>query len=593
MKRTRILILITALAASAAAHVGNHPSPHDAMATLTARIRAEVPADSLTELSGDRIMSLMTDEERHTLATQYWTFTVNVPVTVNLLWFARQGPVPYWFEESGFIKTDLTGDVHGKPVEVWSKDVDAGNVGLGITGFRDQQHYFVVLTPRTEGSAIEVTDMYPGRQKVNVMRPGVMAFSDNPWYEVREIPEGLEGHVLLQPESERSLQTQLVRLFRVTNHPSSEAPDQVALTWSENPQTTQTVQWRTSTAVSDGAVRFREAGGSGDWQTQRATVTVLEDTPLVNDPVVHRYSAVMRGLDAGTTYEYIVGSLEADAWSEPATFTTAPSEPESFSFIYMGDVQNGIDRWRELVQNAHGSHPEARFHVIAGDLVNRGNHRNEWDEFFNSSAGVYNHRPLIPALGNHEYSGPHGPWMYHRVFTLSENGPMRVAPERAYAVQYSNAIFIVLDTNLPVELQTGWLEQQLASTDAVWKFVIYHHPAYSSKPGRNNLDVREQFGGLFDKYHVDMALQGHDHAYLRTYPMRDAEVVDSPAEGTIYVVSVAGSKMYDQGDEYYEEVGYTNLSMYQLLDITIENNRLHYRAFSGDGELRDEFVIEK
>jgi len=38
-------------------------------------------------------------------------------------------------------------------------------------------------------------------------------------------------------------------------------------------------------------------------------------------------------------------------------------------------------------------------------------------------------------------------------------------------------------------------------------------------------------GALFDKYHVDMALQGHDHAYLRTYPMNNQERVDSPQKG--------------------------------------------------------------
>src|SRR5690606_26571695 len=106
------------------------------------------------------------------------------------------------------------------------------------------------------------------------------------------------------------------------------------------------------------------------------------------------------------------------------------------------------------------------------------------------------------------------------------------------------ALFIVLDSNLSAGDQVDWLREQLESSDATWKFAICHHPAYSSAPHRNNVGVREAWGSLFDKYHVDMVLQGHDHAYLRTYPMKAGKRVDSAAEGTYYVVSVSGTKFY-------------------------------------------------
>ena len=89
-------------------------------------------------------------------------------------------------------------------------------------------------------------------------------------------------------------------------------------------------------------------------------------------------------------------------------------------------------------------------------------------------------------------------------------------------------------------------------------------------------------GELFDRYHVDMALQGHDHAYLRTWPMRDGHRVDSHDEGTYYVVSSAGSKFYGQGDFDYTAVGFMNTSMFQVLDIRIEGHRLHYRAYDAE-----------
>ena len=141
--------------------------------------------------------------------------------------------------------------------------------------------------------------------------------------------------------------------------------------------------------------------------------------------------------------------------------------------------------------------------------------------------------------------------------------------------------------------QTAWLEKQLANTKAVWKFVSYHHPAYSSGGNRDNVEVRQLWTPLFDKYHVDLALQGHDHAYLRTYPMRDQKRVASAKQGTIYIISVSGIKYYEQGPHDYTEVGLTKLSTYQVLDIQVSGNRLVYRAHDVDGKVHDQFVIEK
>jgi hypothetical protein len=255
----------------------------------------------------------------------------------------------------------------------------------------------------------------------------------------------------------------------------------------------------------------------------------------------------------------------------------------------MGDAQNGLERWGSLIQGAFLRRPDCAFYIMAGDLVNRGTERDDWDTFFENAEGVFDRRQLVPALGNHEYQN-NDPGLYLEHFALPDSSPVG---EKAYAFNYSNALFVVLDSNIPVATQTAWLEEQLAGATATWKFVVYHHPAYSSSPRRNNPGVRREWGALFDKYHVDVALQGHDHAYLRTYPMKGEQRVDSPAEGTIYIVSVSGTKFYDQGEFDYTEFGMTNVSTYQTLDIRISGDRLVYRSYDTEGDLRDEFVIEK
>ena len=263
-----------------------------------------------------------------------------------------------------------------------------------------------------------------------------------------------------------------------------------------------------------------------------------------------------------------------------------------FAFVYMGDAQNGLDRWGSLLRTAYRTRPDAAFYLMAGDLVDRGNQRDDWDSFFHNATGVFDRRPLVPVIGNHENQGGH-PTLYLRQLTLRTNGPAGLEPERAYAFEYSNALFVVLDSNLEPATQTPWLEEQLTKCKATWKFVTYHHPAYSSVPQRDNVALREAWTPVFDRHHVDLALQGHDHAYLRTFPLKANQRVATPKEGTVYVVSVSGTKSYPQDPRNYTEVGITNVPMYQVLDLQISGNRLVYRAYDGDGGLRDQLVIEK
>jgi hypothetical protein len=381
---------------------------------------------------------------------------------------------------------------------------------------------------------------------------------------------------------------------RTAAYIGSGVPDQICLTWSADPKTTQTIQWRTAPSVESGVVEYRTKDAVvEDTKTIEADRSVIEDTLLENDPLNARFSATLEGLQPATTYVYRVGSPATDEWSDWSEFTTAPDAAVPFSFMYLGDAQRGLGAWGLLMNKAYERHPEAAFYVVAGDLINDGGWRNEWDHFFGAAQVAFRNRPLVPVLGNHDYDYDEVPRLYTELLTLPENGPEGFPPERAYSFTYSNALFVVLDSNMPAGDQAAWLEDILSNSDATWKIAVYHHPAYPSAPHRENADVRDIWGPLFDKYHVDLALQGHDHAYLRTYPMKGGVRVETPADGTIYIVSVSGTKFYNQIDRDYSEVAFPNVMTYQLIDVTTDPDRLSYRAFDGDESIRDEFVIEK
>ena len=579
------------------AQQGGNPEVRDTVTGVITRLKREMPTNELQKLTPAQAAQFLTPREREILGTRQLTFRVNVPVRVTVLRDSRLGIQPFWLRERGFQPTDITVK-HSKVVyDAWQKDFAAGPVGLGVHALSwDYDHYLVTLAPKRPGDVIKVTDLCPHQLQLATFKAGVEPYIDQP-DTLASVPPELEGQILIRTDTEREVDAQLVNVFRVTQYPASERPDQIVLTWSEDPRTSQAIQWRTSTQVRHGYVRYQVKPGDNFASPRKparatATTTKLETLPLLNDPVIHRHTAVLRGLAPGTTYVYSVGDGSDAGWTEPAEFTTAPASAQPFSFMYLGDAQNGLDRWGVLVHNAFRSHPEAAFYLMAGDLVNHGAERDDWDSLFHNAEGIYDRRTLVPSIGNHECQGRR-PKLYLKQFALPKNGPKGIEPKRDYSFEYGNALFVILDANLAPTSQTAWLEQKLSQTHAAWKFVMYHQPAYSSGGNRDNVEVRAAWTPLFDKYHVDMVLQGHDHAYLRTYPLRAGQRMPSPREGTVYVISVSGTKSYAQAKHDYTEVGITNVPTFQVLDIQTNPNRLQYRAYDADTKLRDELVIEK
>ncbi len=580
------------------AHVDHYPSIHNTVTDIRKRLVEQYPHERLLDLTQEHLLEFMTDLERNTLAYGHIRFTVKVPVTVYILRTPQlpEGD-PFWLEYRDFEKLDEFIQVNNERWSVWRKEFDADRLGFGVPSLAgDEDHYLIAVKPQDPSDTLTLQEMYPGQCRHMSMEQASDYFQEN-FNVTLEIPSVLQNTEVVMGRSEWEDYGQILDFFHTTRFPAQEKPDQIVLTWSEDPRTTQTIQWRTSTKINQGKVAYIKKSDYNRFSPKEpnyvhAQTMELETLDIVNDPVCHRHTAVLRDLEPDTTYLYCVGDGTEEGWSEFAEFTTAPDRDEPFSFIYMGDAQNGLDRWGSLVNNAFRERPDAEFYVMAGDLVNRGNERYDWDDFFYNAEGIYDRRQLVPAIGNHEDQGP-GPWLYLKMFDLPKNGPITIEPERAYSFEYSNALFVILDSNLEPAKQTDWLEEQLKNSDATWKFVVYHHPAYSSAPRRDNQKIRKEWTPLFDKYHVDMALQGHDHAYLRTHPMNNNEPQEDPSEGTIYIVSVSGVKMYDQSDRDYTAFGMTNVSTYQTLDIQVVGDRLLYRSYDIDDNLRDEIEIVK
>ncbi|MCA9450605.1 MAG: metallophosphoesterase, partial [Candidatus Omnitrophica bacterium] len=124
-------------------------SVKETMDAVVARLYDTLSEEELFSLNEDKIQSILTPEERESLATQHVTFEVNVPVVVSVMHHKDQPTLPFWLPESGFKKTEMTvANDENRVYDVWQKEFQPGPVQLGINGFdKHRQHYFVSVGP--------------------------------------------------------------------------------------------------------------------------------------------------------------------------------------------------------------------------------------------------------------------------------------------------------------------------------------------------------------------------------------------------------------------------------------------------------------
>jgi hypothetical protein len=122
------------------------------------------------------------------------------------------------------------------------------------------------------------------------------------------------------------------------------------------------------------------------------------------------------------------------------------------------------------------------------------------------------------AIGNHEAESSKKLKDYMKAFNLEK---------QYYSFNYKNVHFLALSTETSYDKGSKQykfavkdLEQNAGNSAIDWIIVFYHRNAYSSGGGLpDETSFRKTYHPLFDKYNVDLALQGHHHAYERMYPI--------------------------------------------------------------------------
>lgn len=374
-------------------------------------------------------------------------------------------------------------------------------------------------------------------------------------------------------------------------------PDQIITSWSGDPKGNRVISWRIKKDSGQNFLQCLPAEGfSGSFSGAPTTfVGAVTDLDAQHSRVSFNLNTLVFGsgqtLPSGTRLVYHVG--KEGAWSDPAYFTTAEADSQApFTFFYMGDVQEGYGQWGRMLRDAYAANPQVKFGLLGGDMVNDGESSEDWSKFFAAATPVFQEIGLFPAPGNHDDTE-----LYYKSFSLAQNGPQGF-DKKFYSFDYGNARFVVLDSNLlgsaadsNYTVISEWLKSRLRS-GKVWNFVVLHHPPYPARAGEVQTTVlQEDWVPIFEECGVDMVFMGHQHLYMRTYPLKGGQVQSDPADGIVYVMGNAGTKFYEPDSFAYMAQVAANTSNYQT--ISINGPDLTLTARDLEGQVIDSYAIHK
>jgi hypothetical protein len=267
------------------------------------------------------------------------------------------------------------------------------------------------------------------------------------------------------------------------------------------------------------------------------------------------YRGILTGLSAGTIYHYRFAAMSGEGLTPVATFRTAPSGWEDFSFGAIGDIQttNGgvwqADPWEPAKimlgdMNLRG----VSFCLALGDQAQDGNtYPQTKNSYLDRMCAVFGrHKPFYVSWGNHDGSSPTHPLrlasdMPSR-WQIGDSPSTRTAGFGNYWFEHSGVFFVCLDyftthnrsaSDPTNDITNGWLDRVLSSPAARrarFRIVATHVSPYYERWIDGNAALRANLVPRLEQHGVDICLSGHMHGFER-----------GRINGVHYVVSGCGS----------------------------------------------------
>lgn len=188
-----------------------------------------------------------------------------------------------------------------------------------------------------------------------------------------------------------------------------------------------------------------------------------------------------------------------------------------------------------------------------------------------------------------------------------------------YSYNIQNVHILTMSTELPFVAGSKQynfvlddLKSAATSRSIRWIIVNLHIPLYTSpntcieSTCAGHKSLRETYHPLFDKFGVDLVLEGHIHNYQRSYPIAcNPKNISSPTvtsasennynnpEGQIYVIVGTGGVNLQGLSGKTPYMASQQDSKYGVLAMRFSENKLHANFLSNNGSILDQFNITK
>lgn len=178
--------------------------------------------------------------------------------------------------------------------------------------------------------------------------------------------------------------------------------------------------------------------------------------------------------------------------------------------------------------------------------------------------------PFHAVLGNHDIRTSNGDG------ELKE--PLFGMSGRWYVLRRGPVDLFMIDTNVNAdwEQQLPWLTRALAASRAPWRVVVGHHPIVSSGHYGDDPAAQRRLGPLFERYGVQLFINGHEHHYERSVPIR----------GTTYLIVGGGGAALRPVQP--RPTSARALSRFSFAELEASSDSLTIKGWDSEGQLIDQ-----
>jgi hypothetical protein len=356
------------------------------------------------------------------------------------------------------------------------------------------------------------------------------------------------------------------------------------------------VVWATREA---GAAKVEFRTGSGAWQSVSGTST-LRTSSATGVANYYQHEVTLTGLTAATTYQYDLRSGSADPTPGVVDqFRTAPTDGSgTIRLVAFGDSGNGSSGQSQIASRIGAEVFDLAIHT--GDIAYSNGTYLDFDvRFFPYYRDWLRRVGFFPSIGNHD-DRTSSATPYRTLFVLPRDGGSIAYPnnaERFYSFDFGPVHFICLDTEEAFlnsarrKEQIAWLTADLqASQSQPWRIAFFHRPSHSSGTEHgSDLAIRQAFSSLFERYNVQLVLNGHEHSLERSVPWRESANADYQPV-TYIVTGGGGATGYPVGHSAF--TAYSR-SILNYIRMTISPASLTLEGVGTNGAVLDRFTLDR